>query len=484
MPSSPVPASSGNRSGGLTNRELRRRRDRRLRQSVGSALLFKPLAVIVPLVTLPLFLAYLGPARYGLYESAGAIAIWLAMSNVGMGVGLINRLTECEVHGDRGLAGRYVSTLAFTLSGIAAAMIGVALVLIPMLPWSAWLKIADGQAATEATGAIQAACILTAVGVVAGMAGSIYTGYQESHRNIIWDGIAKTVTLAAAFLVVLAPHWGTIGVLVATTGVPVLVRIANLGWLLWIEKPWLRPRWAEFDRGLLSRLLGDGLIMFFLQAACVLLFQSDKLVIATGRGLEEVAAYSVVGRVFLMGYGLYMMYLTPLWPAAGEAIRRGDVAWVAVRIRRTAVAGVGLMTGLGICLLISLHWSQPMLQRLTHGADVPVTAGLVIATMATFACRAWVDAYSTALSAAGILRPQLKFYVLHAVLNLIVSLAVVRRFGAEGVAWSTAATALVTSVWGYPLLFQREIIDGRGAGGSPEASASAAHGDNVGSHLP
>lgn len=462
MSSAPVAAAVDEPTG--SDDELRRRRERRIRQSVGASLLFKPLAVIVPLVALPLFLAYLGPVRYGLYESAGAIAIWLAMSNVGMGVGLINRLTECEVHGDRALARRYVSTLAWTLCGIATAVIVAAVILVPLFPWSRWLRIEDVEAAAEAACAIQVACMLTALGVVAGLAGSIYTGYQESHRNVAWDGLAKVATLAAAFLVALAPGWGTVGVLMASTGVPVAVRLVNLAWLFGVEKPWLRPTLAGFDRGLLGRLLGEGILMFLLQAACMLLFQSDKLVIATGRGMEDVAAYSVVGRIFLMGYGLYMMYLTPLWPAAGEAIRRGDVAWVARRIRGAAVAGVLMMAGLGGCLLVGLGWGESLLRRLTHGVDVPITAGLVMATTAMFACRAWVDAYTTALNAAGILRPQLGFYVVHAALNLGMSLALVGRFGAEGVAWSTAITALVTSVWGYPMLFKREIVDKRQAG--------------------
>jgi O-antigen/teichoic acid export membrane protein len=461
MPFSPVSNVDTDQLQRVDDSDLRRRREQRIRQSVGASLVFKPLAVIVPLVTLPLFLAYLGPARYGLYESAGAIAIWLAMTNVGMGVGLINRLTECEVHGDRELAGRYVSTLAWTLCGIAAVVVAAATLLVPLLPWAVWLRITDVEAASEAPDAIRIACIFTALSVVAGLAGSIYTGYQESHRNIVWDGVTKVATLVAAFLVVLVPSWGAAGVLMATAGVPAVIRLGNLAWLLGVEKPWLRPSFSGFDRGLLGRLLGEGILMFLLQAACVLLFQSDKLVIATDRGMEEVAAYSVVGRIFLMGYGLYMMYLTPLWPAAGEAIRRGDIGWVTRRIRSAAVFGVMMMTGLGLCLLVGLGWGEALLRRLTQGADVPITAGLVIATTAMFACRAWVDAYSTALSAAGILRPQLSFYVVHAVLNLALSLALVGRFGAEGVAWCTAATAVVTSVWGYPLLFRRRIVDGR-----------------------
>jgi O-antigen/teichoic acid export membrane protein len=252
-----------------------------------------------------------------------------------------------------------------------------------------------------------------------------------------------------------------VGGLTATTGVPVMVRLVNLAWLLVAEKPWLRPTLAGFDRGLLGGLLRDGVMMFLLQAACVLLFQSDKLVIAAGRGMDEVTAYSIIGRLFLIGYGVYMMYLTPLWPATGEAIRRGDLGWVAGRIRGAAIAGVAMMLGLGTLLLLALGPCEAVLRRLTHGADVPISTGLVLATTAMFACRAWVDAFSTALNAAGVLRPQLAFYVIHALLNLAVSAAVVGRFGATGVAWATAITSLATSVWGYPMLFRREILSGR-----------------------
>jgi O-antigen/teichoic acid export membrane protein len=441
--------------------DQRQRRETRLRQAVWASLVFKPLSVIVPIVTLPLFLTYLGPVRYGLYESAGAIAVWLAMSNVGMGVGLINRLTECDVAGDQRLAGRYVATLAITLGGIAVAVMAIAAVAVPMLPWATWLRIDDACAAAEATAAIGVACGFTGLGVLAGLAGSIYTGHQESHRSVAWDGVAKLATLAASFLVVLLPSWGTVGVLTATTGVPVMVRLVNLAWLLVAEKPWLRPTLAGFDRGLLGGLLRDGVMMFLLQAACVLLFQSDKLVIAAGRGMDEVTAYSIIGRLFLIGYGVYMMYLTPLWPATGEAIRRGDLGWVAGRIRGAAIAGVAMMLGLGTLLLLALGPCEAVLRRLTHGADVPISTGLVLATTAMFACRAWVDAFSTALNAAGVLRPQLAFYVIHALLNLAVSAAVVGRFGATGVAWATAITSLATSVWGYPMLFRREILSGR-----------------------
>src|SRR5688500_4547367 len=61
----------------------RAERTRRIRLSLLTSLLFRPLAFITPMIAIPLFLRYLGNARYGLYESVAALAAWLGMSNLG-----------------------------------------------------------------------------------------------------------------------------------------------------------------------------------------------------------------------------------------------------------------------------------------------------------------------------------------------------------------------------------------------------------------
>src|SRR5262245_30854345 len=95
-------------------------RTRRFIWSIITAFLTRPLAVVISLVTVPVFLKYLGGIeRYGLYEAIGALAMWLAMTNAGMSLGLQNKLTDCYVSGDRELARRYVTAFMFALPVIA-----------------------------------------------------------------------------------------------------------------------------------------------------------------------------------------------------------------------------------------------------------------------------------------------------------------------------------------------------------------------------
>jgi Na+-driven multidrug efflux pump len=109
-----------------------------------------------------------------------------------------------------------------------------------------------------------------------------------------------------------------------------------------------------------------------------------------------------------------------------------------------------------------------VIQRLGGGAQTKLSASLILAFTATFVIRAWVDARSTILNASNVLRPQIFFYMGHALLNFVIAIVVVRRFGVEGVAWTTAITGLLTAAWGYPYLIRRYITS-RGAIAAPAA---------------
>jgi O-antigen/teichoic acid export membrane protein len=436
-----------------THRALRKKR---LKQSLFSSVITRPISFLLPLITIPLFLKYLGgKERYGLYESIGALAMYIGLTNAGLTLGLINHLTECHVSGDQAKARRYTSSLTPAL--IATMLIGLVVlsVITPLIPWTSVFEVQSERAAREIPWAFWLAGFLTLVGFVSGIPSAIYTGYQETHLNNIWDGVAKLASLLACFVIIQFPSLGIVGVILAITGVQAFVRLINLADIFLREKPQLSPQLKLFDWQLLKRMLGDGVLLFVLQMSSVLLFQSDKLVISIGLTPDDVAPYAILGRVFLAGYGVYMMLLNPLWPASGEAVRRGDVAWVRKSLRLSMLFGMGIMACLGVALLV---FTEPVLRRFPEAQGMHVSKSLILAVTATFILRAFVDCRSIILNSVSILKPQIVFYTGHAVLNLIIAILLVRPFGVEGVAWSTPITALITSVWGYAWMINRYIF--------------------------
>jgi len=432
----------------------RNERVRRLKKAWVSSILIRPLSFLLPLITVPLFLKYLGQERYGMYETMGALASWLAATNLGLTLALMNYLVDCSVREDRESARNAVSTLVVFLGGMLVVMVALVTIVTPLVNWSRFFNLETAAAQHEASITFWIAATATLLGLVASLPGSIYGGYQEFHRSNIWDGVSRVATLAACVLVVFT-SWGTAGVILAIAGVPSLVRLVNLFTLLSYEKPFLWPSLERFDWNLLKELFSKGILILLLQLSCGMLFQLDKLLIGTLLGTSEVTAYSILGRVYIAGYGVFMLLLQPLWVSYGETIKRGDIAWVRQMVQRTSVAGCAIMGSLGIALL--LFGTRIMALLPGDHERLHVSNSLIVALTLTFVTRAWVDCRSVVLLSANVLAPQILFYTGHALLNLAIAIPAGRRWGVEGIAWSTPISAILTAVWGYPWLMGRYI---------------------------
>jgi O-antigen/teichoic acid export membrane protein len=437
----------------------RNERSRRIKQSILAAILTRPLGFVIPILTVPLFLTYLGsPERYGLYETVGALSMWLGMANFGMSLGLVNKLTDCDLRSDRSRAQRYVSTVVLAHVGVIALALVAISTLVAVIDWASVFNLTDASARREAGTAVWVGAALALLGLLFNIPSSIYAGYQEIHRYNYWDGGAKVATLVASVALVAIPAagtWGVAGVLVAVSGFALLVRGANFFGLLFVEKRWLRPSVRLFDANILREVLRDGFAIFVLQLSLLALFQTDKLIITSFLGASEVVPYSVLGRIFMSAYAVYAMVLAPLWPAYGDATRRGDLDWVRKNVRRTRALGVLLMVACGIMMLVAGDWIFGILSPRSH---IRVTPGLTAAITCMFCIRAWAESQSIALNAAGVFRPQLIIFGGNAIVNLVLAIALVRPFGVEGVIWATSISGAVTSLWGYPWMMERFVL--------------------------
>lgn len=431
-------------------------RNRRLKKAWISSILIRPLSLLTTLITIPLFLKYLGNERYGLFESVGAMAAWLAATNLGLTMGLQNRLVKFEIAEDRQSAREHVSTLFFAM----LAAIGVMLLLItlatPAINWTSLFKLTDPVAQREAPWAFWVAAVGTLAGLLTSLPGSIYFANQELHKNNLWDGIARVVTLASCFAITLT-NLGVAGAIIALSLVPAIVRIVNLAVLFGVEKPWLRPSLRLFSPALLRSLAYDGVAIFMLQFSCAMLYQMDRFIIGTVRGMNELVGYSILGKLYISIYAVFMLFLHPLWAAYGHALGRGDVQWVLKFVRRSTLVGFAVVGSAGICLLFFGPW---MFSRLpaSDNQGQSVSASLIVAFTLSFLLRAYVDSRSTVLLAANVIRPQLLYYCGHFAVYVVMAVPAAYWWGAEGVAWSGPVSGVLTSGLGYHLLIRRYII--------------------------
>src|SRR4051794_20283685 len=93
--------------------ELRRLRKVRFVRAAWSGIALRAVNITVQVISLGMTVRYLGPERYGMWATMSTFVAWFSLANVGLGNGLIARLSLARGRGDAEAADRYVnSTLA------------------------------------------------------------------------------------------------------------------------------------------------------------------------------------------------------------------------------------------------------------------------------------------------------------------------------------------------------------------------------------
>ena len=172
------------------------------------------------------------------------------------------------------------------------------------------------------------------------------TGRAAKRRYIpqIIGALGSVLTLIALLLAI-GLHGSLAWLVFASTMGSVIATVFN-AWLLFREHPWLIPARHAYRRSAASKILNLGLMFFVLQCAGTLAYSSDNIVIAQVLGAAAVAAYAVPQKLFGFVSMVVSMAIGPLWPAYGEALARGDVAWV----RRVFFGSLWLTLGITVPL--------------------------------------------------------------------------------------------------------------------------------------
>ncbi len=409
----------------------------------GWAIAARLIALAVSLATVPLTLKYLGLERYGMWMTISSTVAMFSFADLGMSSGLINLVADAHGRKDKDALCRAVSS-AFCMLSIVACLLLLAMAsLYPLIPWQKIFNVHSLEAIREAGPALAALLVCFAANLPLGIVGSIQNGLQSGFITNLWGAAAGSVFSLIAVLLAIHFHAGLAVLILGLSGAPLAATACNAVQLFLIDRPWLRrPRMRFISRQTASSLLHIGLMFFCLQLATAIGYQSDNLVIAHLMGARMVAAYAVPSRLFNILPTLIGMTVGPLWPAYAEAITGGDIAWIRKAFRRTVIGGLAA-TSIAALLFVLFgnailgFWVGPSIR-----ASLPLLAAFGIRCILS----AYLQPLSILLNGIGRLRAQAITAILMSVVNLTLSILLVRRFGIIGAILGTIVAELTVVV--------------------------------------
>jgi O-antigen/teichoic acid export membrane protein len=397
----------------------------------------KAIGLLTSLVSVPLTFRYLGAERYGIWMVLISLISVMGFADLGIGNGLINAISEAYGKDDRRLAKEYVTSALFLMLGISVLLALAGAATYPFLPWQRLFNVKSGMVAAEGARAFLVLYCWFVVNIPLGVITRAQTGLQLGYSSQIIGALGNVISLLAMLLVIFT-HGSLASLVLASTFGVIIATLLN-GWLLFRKHPWLMPDWDAYRKVAALKILKLGLMFFVLQCAIAIGFTSDNIVITQVLGAAAVAAYAVPQKLFSFTSMLVSIAIAPLWPAYGEAIARGDVAWVRKVFLGSLATTLAVTIPVSVLLVLAGPWILMTAVGKSFHASLPllVILGLwaVVSSVST--------PMAMLLNGAGVIKIQTLISTVASLTNLALSVFLTRRLGVVGVCLGSIITQVL-----------------------------------------
>jgi len=405
---------------------------------------------VIGLVLLPFNVSHLGAAAYGVWLLASSVTMHFSVLDLGFGGAFIRFVARYRAQRDVGSLNEVASTLFFAYAG--AGVLAYIIAALVAFNLGALFRITPDQAEVGRW-------LLLIIGVQMALNfpfsvfGGVVNGFQRYNVNA-GVAIASSVSVAAVNVGVLVAGYGLVPLVLATTS----VRIATY-FAYWRNAartyPALRLSPSLFRRHRLRELMGFSVYSLLIDVGFRLNYQVDQLVIGAFLGVAPIAIWAPASRIVSTVQQLTNQLNAVLFPVVvdSDTVARAD------RLRRILLHGTRLSLAtvlpIGVTLValadpLIRAWVGSRATEIQHSA--PVLQILSLAIM----IRVGAGAATTLLRGGGRHRLLALVSVGTGIVNVAVSVALVRPLGLIGVALGTLIpVACSTCFFVYPAACRR-----------------------------
>jgi O-antigen/teichoic acid export membrane protein len=422
----------------------------RILKAVSSGAAARLLSAGITLVSLPLAVRYLGAERYGVWATITTTAVWINLLDLGIANTLTNSISRAYALDDKASAARYFTNALLVTGSIAAVVGGAFAVVCARVNWMKALNVSANVPAGEVRDTVVIAAVLMLLGLPCNLGGRLLAGYQELHRNnyaVCAGALASVIGLAFG----IAWHVSMPVLFVMSVGCLTFASLANLIYVVAWHRSWLLPRPALIDSSTGRELLRSGSSFFLIQVAAVVVFSSDNIVVSHYLGAAEVTPYSVTWRLVGLAAVLQSLIFPALWPAYAEAYAKGDYGWIQRTFSMTMKGTVAVNLCCGAVLAV---FGRQFIRVWAGPAAVPPIY-LLLAMGAWALISGFMSAESCLLAALNRTREQAFLSIVAALVNIALSIVLVRHIGSVGVIGGTILSYL------FVLVIPQSMIVGR-----------------------
>ena len=275
----------------------------------------------------PIILNYLKAEEYGVWLTLNSIITWFNVCEIGIGMGLKNKLAEALAVGDYELGKRYVSTTYILLTLIMAVFLAVFIIVNHFLDWCDILNI-HTMSSEDLSVVVIVVVSFFCLNFILKTIGVILIADQRISYSSLMGVIGSIISLIIIWSLTKVTSPSLLIVASVFSSVPVVVFVIGSIVLFSNKYNKIKPSLHLFDLASVKQLLGLSLSFFILQVSSIIIFTTANIIITQTVGPSEVTTYNICFKFFNIVTLAFNLILNPMWPAYTNAYKLGDLIWI------------------------------------------------------------------------------------------------------------------------------------------------------------
>ncbi|RFZ85752.1 hypothetical protein DYU05_09200 [Mucilaginibacter terrenus] len=415
-------------------------RSLQVKRNIIYTFLIRGLSVLIGFMLLPLTINYLNSTQYGIWVTMASLVAWINTFDIGLSNGLRNKLAHALALNEHETVHRDVSTTYALLCIIAAAVFLLFFTIGSFFNWNELMRV-PATVNFDVWSVLVITLASFCIQFVLQPVNSILTATHQPFKVSVITLMGQALTYLAIWLLSLWSKENLYLLVLITSGTPVLVLlVANLYLFATSLKSFI-PRVKGIYLNNAKSLLTVSGAFFFIQIGALVLYETDNIVITRVLGPDQVTLFNIPFKYFSIINIIFFIIITPYWSAFTDAYARGDLHWI-----KQSVNKMRKLWLLASAFAVVLYLCADVVYKLWigHGIAVPDMLSLVMAVYVIL--QTWMVIHAYLLNGVGKLRVQLILVISIGIINIPLSIWLIKQVGLPGTVLANIIVMLLTNI--------------------------------------
>lgn len=398
--------------------------------------------MVVPFFLTPFVVRHLGAEGYGVWIIAVSTVSYLNLLDLGLRSAVIRFVSKAQAKGDLDEAATAIHA-ALWFRVLMASCVGLlSFILAAAIPHL--FKIPH-----DLTRAAEITVMLCALGVGVTLIGGVFGAVLAALNRfdlLSFITMAQTLIRATGVLLILLSGRGLISLACWEASVLLLIAIATVICAITIF-PHSRVRAGKPDMGVLRMIWSYSFTTFVFIIAVQIITNTDNLVVGAFTSVGAVTFYAIGGSLIGYAYQVSGALSTTFTPLASSLEASGRFE----DLRRMLIRGTQATLALALPISTGLFFRGGTFIRLWMGPEYEHVSETVVRVLMISMFFGVADATAgSIMMAIEKHKPMARWAVFEAVLNLGLSIVLIKSIGLYGVAWGTSISMAFTHLAFWP----------------------------------